>query len=313
MRLSVSDLKTLGSTVSFALTTAFYDGRKEALTVAKVPGSSFGYDPAGPMNELLQSIDQAGFDIIKKAAARPGEPIEIKLPDGSIHGYYHAGAAPTVGTVALLTPEGERLIQAVADADYSTLSERQLADVSDLRDRLSGIGNLVFGVIERPITPEDCTGLKLEPGKADEAPAVTRDLVLFNCEDYEGNAAAAEALGLDSYPLEDPVTLGWLVDEHAAFKQALETLIWDLTNGCVSKPNTDLDIVHQLAGQVFVVNLLEDHPELAADPLFRPAMEKHFTRGEIEAQVEIARRRLDGHRVVRIGAAGTFDLGKVEA
>lgn len=69
-------------------------------------------------------------------------------------------------------------------------------------------------------------------------------------------------------------------------------------------------MVHELAGKAFVVNLLDDHPELATDPFFRPAMEKHFSRGEIDAQVEIARRRLDGHRVVRIGAAGTFDLGK---
>lgn len=279
-----------------------------------------------------------------KAASRHAAPVTLTLPDGErvsgpdvveLAAHLSAGAEADddrrdgmrCGTVAMLTPEGERLVQAAAAGDFTRMSMGAWASLHELRERLvvPDIGSLVAGYAERPLRPGELRELlSLEPGKADEihaghtrgwdaAPAVTRDLVLFNSEDYEGNAAAADALGLDSYPLEAPVTLGWLVDEHAAYRQTVETLFWELTNGCVSKPNTDLDVVRELAAKANVVNLLEEHPALAQDPLFRPVMDGCLDPSEIAGQVEIARRRLDGHRVVRVGTLGTWDLGKVAA
>ncbi|MGU3466410.1 hypothetical protein ACLBXO_16310 [Methylobacterium sp. C33D] len=114
--------------------------------------------------DLLKELDSAGFVIALKAAARPGKPIEIKLPDGSlIHGYFDGGEAPKVGTVSLLTPEAQRIIQSVR--------EGVRAD----------IGKLFVGFTERPITPEDFTGpVTLEPGTLTELP-----------EGYTAKAAAA--------------------------------------------------------------------------------------------------------------------------
>ena len=171
-------------------------------------------------------------------------------------------------------------------------------------------------IVERTTVSGGATirSIELVPGQADAAATpITRDLVLFDCEDYEGNEAAATALGLDSYPGNDPVTLGWLIDEHGEFRRTLSQLIYDITNGSVSKPNTDMEFVHECAGQAFVMNLLEEHPKRAEDPLFRPVMEQHFDAREVSAAVEIAQLRLDGNRVVRCGTMGTFNLGKPTA
>jgi hypothetical protein len=253
------------------------------------------FEPTSALNSLLVELDYRGVEIVPKAAARPdvvrvpksdAGRVETRVPDGS----------PTVGTAALLTPEGERLVSAFASKDWSSISDRDYRRFIGLVDRvlegdttsaqirelalrivnktapetLAATRTATYATAERPITPEDFTG-EVEPEKPavhpvteavreklaqaipgvpvfaytrrpltdDTLPRITvewgktvnRDLVLFNCEDYEGNEAAAKALGLDSYPLEEPVTLGWLIDEHGAFRQALQTLFWDLTNG----------------------------------------------------------------------------------
>jgi len=256
----------------------------ETVAVAAIHLSMRGVDLDHPASadvlahDVMQALDAAGFSVVRKP--QPGsttaDRVEFARRTGCWDGVSH-------------------------------------------RDYLDWVQSLVLSASGSGFMPG-----ALEPGRSVdvprgkgittvEAPVVTRDLVLFNCEDYEGNSAAAEALGLDSYPLEDAVTLGWLVDEHAAFKQTIETLFWDLTNGCVSKPSTSLDVVHELAGKAFIVNLLEEHPELAEDPLFRPAMEQHLDVREISAAVEIAQLRRDGNRVVRVGTLGTFNLGKATA
>lgn len=148
--------------------------------------------------------------------------------------------------------------------------------------------------------------------KGEKAQPISRELVLFD-NDAEDHDATVKELRLNSHPGEGKVRLGWLVDEHGELRRTLSQLIYDITGGAVSKTNTDMDFVHDLAGRTFVMNLLEEHPKLAEDPLFRPVMEQHFDAREISAAVEIAQHRLDGNRVVQIGTFGTFNLGKPSA
>ena len=123
-------------------------------------GGSYAFD----ISDIVEAVRAL------KAATRPGEPIEIKLPDGSIHGYYRDGEVLKPGTVAMLTPDGERIVQAIAHGDYTTITEREFAALADLQSRIpkTDLDKLVVGFAERPITPEDFTG-KLEPGRLDEA------------------------------------------------------------------------------------------------------------------------------------------------
>jgi len=291
---------------------------------------------------VMEALDHAGFSIVPKIAEGRIDAIYEAASTGSWAGIFerewkawtaaiHAGYVSKNTAVAPAKPGKETGRVVVLDE----AGERKLQDL--LAGKIVPTGRIIevtygnpdgttrtqrhaeFGSLDKvsydppPVVGSEISGatvLKATETVGQDAPAITRDLVLFNCEDYEGNAAAADALWLDSYPSDDPVTLGWLIDEHSAYRQTVETLFSELTNGCVSKPNTDLDVVRELMAKANVVNLLEEHPKLAEDPLFRPVMDQHFDASEISGAVEIARLRLDGNRIVRIGTFGTFNLGK---
>lgn len=165
----IQDYRILGDTVSSALSKAYHAGLREGRDISGQGGVSIVYDPTRPMNDLLQTLDHAGFKIVRKEAARPAEPLEIKLPDGSIHGYLHGGEVLKPGANIVLTPEGERIIQAVAAGDYSDISDRDVAAVfgtpaAYARRRQEDDERRA---IKRGLTPEDFTG-EAEPVKADE-------------------------------------------------------------------------------------------------------------------------------------------------
>lgn len=93
--------------------------------------------------------------------------------------------APELGTVALLTPKGERVVKAVAKGDFTTISDRDFRLFSHLvdnvweRDKLTArireLDKLVVGYAERPLTPEDFTGpITLEKGTEATLPPGTQ-------------------------------------------------------------------------------------------------------------------------------------------
>lgn len=71
-----------------------------------------------------------------------------------------------IGTVALLTPEGERLVNAAATGDYDKLSEANYASLLSLRNKL-------LVAVRRQLSPEDAADpvtFTLEPRKDHELP-----------------------------------------------------------------------------------------------------------------------------------------------
>ncbi|CAO4181097.1 hypothetical protein EEDFHM_03853 [Methylorubrum populi] len=152
--------------IAGCLTRAFLTGRAAGRIEARLGhGRARQFDPDGITAEVLANLDRAGIDIAPKAA-----PVTLTLPDGDrvsgpdvveLAAHLSAGAEADddrrdgmrCGTVAMLTPEGERVLAAIARGDLASLSERAVYSAIELVGRL------------------DDAALRLEPGQEDEAPA----------------------------------------------------------------------------------------------------------------------------------------------
>lgn len=147
--------------IAAGLRRAFVAGRD----AGRIDGGPRLFDPARIRGELLAHLDQAGFEIAPKASA-----VTLTLPDGErvsgpdvveLAAHLSAGVEADddrrdgmrCGTVAMLTPEGERVLAAISRGDLASLSELAVYSTIELVGRL------------------DEASLRLEPGKADEAPA----------------------------------------------------------------------------------------------------------------------------------------------
>lgn len=133
---------------------------------------SYRAPQVGTAEHIIEALDQAGYEIVRKPEPRERVVRTFTRPDGStVEATAIPGGAsgpdPRLGTVALLTPEGERIVNAIATGDTYGLGNRDIAAFADLRAK---VDNLVVGFVQRPLGPEDFTGpVTLEPGKLDEA------------------------------------------------------------------------------------------------------------------------------------------------
>ncbi len=113
-----------------------------------------------------------------------------------------SGPAPRLGTVALLTPEGERLVNAFASEDWSGTSERDHRAFTTLVDRvLEGdrtsarireLDKRIAEKAEQPLAAEDFTGK--DPAPKDPIAKAIRDCFTASRLTY----AAAEVIGHDA-------------------------------------------------------------------------------------------------------------------
>lgn len=97
--------------IAEALTRAYFTGRDAGVIEARLGhGRARKFDLDGITGELLANLDHAGFEIVRKT--------------------------PRLGTVATLTPEGERIVQAIAAGDFTGISDRDYRSFTVLVDRV---------------------------------------------------------------------------------------------------------------------------------------------------------------------------------
>lgn len=100
------------------------------------------YDHTRVVPGALKRLAQAGFEIVRK-----GEPAT-------------AAVAPVMGRVAVLTPDGERIVQAIAAGDFTGISNADFNAFQGIRasviradeiaDQAGRVTELTAGIIKAP-------------------------------------------------------------------------------------------------------------------------------------------------------------------